>query len=147
MKHIAYELDKLNQRQAVDLLKAAGLWNQCQLRGDGRIEWVCEHGVGHTIWAPKEQGDAGYVHGCDGCCADLKINKGYSIKWNVEFSTEYMEYLLNLATQGYFSELWEEITKHVIVAKDVFIKELHDMHYKGLIALINSEELYGLEKR
>lgn len=34
------------------------------IREDGRIEAVCEHGVGHTIQAKK--GD--YVHGCDGCC-------------------------------------------------------------------------------
>lgn len=33
-------------------------------RADGRIEWVCPHGVGHTAYSPN--GD--YVHGCDGCC-------------------------------------------------------------------------------
>ena len=41
-------------------------------RSDGRIEWVCEHGVGHTIQAPASMGSAGLVHGCDGCCAKLK---------------------------------------------------------------------------
>lgn len=39
-------------------------------RADGRVEWVCEHGVGHTINVPlpfvTEQ--AWWVHGCDGCC-------------------------------------------------------------------------------
>lgn len=38
-----------------------------QYRADGRIEWVCEHGVGHTIYSPN--GD--YIHGCDGCCSRL----------------------------------------------------------------------------
>ena len=40
-------------------------------RADGRIEWVCEHGVGHTVWAPTEYGPSGYVHGCDGCCDEI----------------------------------------------------------------------------
>lgn len=39
-----------------------------QERLDGRIEWVCDHGVGHTVWYPKGS-DA--VHGCDGCCNDI----------------------------------------------------------------------------
>ena len=38
-------------------------------RIDGRIEWICEHGVGHTIWFPE--GSDG-VHGCDGCCHKMK---------------------------------------------------------------------------
>ena len=38
-------------------------------RIEGRIEWICEHGVGHTVWFPKGS-DA--VHGCDGCCRKLK---------------------------------------------------------------------------
>lgn len=38
-------------------------------RADGRIEWVCKHGVGHTVWYPKGS-DA--THGCDGCCRNLK---------------------------------------------------------------------------
>ena len=42
------------------------------LRGDGRIEWICEHGIGHTVWFPK--GSDG-VHGCDSCCSKLKEKK------------------------------------------------------------------------
>ena len=38
-------------------------------RLDGRIEWICEHGVGHTVWHPEGL-DAS--HGCDGCCNNLK---------------------------------------------------------------------------
>jgi hypothetical protein len=41
-------------------------------RADGRVEWVCPCGVGHTIKVPKgkEQIDAWWVHGCchKGCC-------------------------------------------------------------------------------
>jgi len=29
------------------------------MRQDGRVEYTCEHGVGHGL----------HVHGCDGCCA------------------------------------------------------------------------------
>ena len=35
-----------------------------QYRSDGRIEWVCEHGIGHTVYSPGKN----YIHGCDGCC-------------------------------------------------------------------------------
>lgn len=45
--------------------------NELQWRYDRRIEWVCEHGVGHTIWSPE--GD--FVHGCDGCCQQILDNK------------------------------------------------------------------------
>jgi len=40
-------------------------------RTDGRQEWICEHGIGHTIRVPKEYWDvdAWWIHGCDGCCA------------------------------------------------------------------------------
>ena len=39
-------------------------------RADGRIERKCSHGVGHTIFAPRAMGKAGFVHGCDGCCSN-----------------------------------------------------------------------------
>ena len=61
-------LDNLNQKEAVDYLVEIGLWGKCQMRADGRIECVCDHGVGHTICASKKVGRAGYIHGCDGCC-------------------------------------------------------------------------------
>jgi len=38
-------------------------------RSDGRIEWGCEHGIGHTVYSPNKD----YIHGCDGCCKKLKI--------------------------------------------------------------------------
>jgi len=43
------------------------------LRGDGRVEWVCDHGVGHTIYNPNDLGKYSMVHGCDGCCSELKL--------------------------------------------------------------------------
>ncbi len=39
------------------------------VRLDGRIEYGCEHGVGHTVYSPNND----YVHGCDRCC------EGYTI--------------------------------------------------------------------
>lgn len=38
-------------------------------RNDKRIEWICEHGVGHTVWYPPGSSSS---HGCDGCCKELK---------------------------------------------------------------------------
>ena len=37
------------------------------IRADGRVEYICEHGVGH----------GNHVHGCDGCCSreDFPLNK------------------------------------------------------------------------
>jgi len=40
-----------------------------QKRSDGRIEWVCTHGIGHTVSAPKPINEFSFVHGCDGCCS------------------------------------------------------------------------------
>ena len=46
-------------------------------RMDGRIEWICKHGIGHTIKVPKEYEKlkAWWSHGCDGCCTKLKQKK------------------------------------------------------------------------
>jgi len=41
------------------------------LMRDGIIEWICEHGVGHTVWSPHDYN----VHGCDGCCRKLLRDK------------------------------------------------------------------------
>ncbi|MBT3395444.1 hypothetical protein HOA59_00980 [archaeon] len=38
-------------------------------RADGRIEYSCEHGVGHTIYSSQND----YTHGCDGCCKDYNL--------------------------------------------------------------------------
>ena len=45
-----------------------------QYRLDGRIEFVCSCGVGHTVYSPYEDGNG--VHGCcsNMCC--IKLRKG-----------------------------------------------------------------------
>jgi len=35
------------------------------------IEWLCKHKIGHPIWDANDD----YVHGCDGCCKNLKMVK------------------------------------------------------------------------
>lgn len=42
-------------------------------RIDGRLEWICECGVGHTVYAPE---NSDFVHGCDGCCEKIIILEG-----------------------------------------------------------------------
>ena len=45
---------------------------ELQWRVDGRLEWVCEDGIGHTVYAPDW---SDYVHGCSGNCRDIHIPK------------------------------------------------------------------------
>jgi hypothetical protein len=41
-------------------------------RYDGRMEWLCEHGVGHGQ----------HIHGCDGCCSNEYYPGGrYNVRW------------------------------------------------------------------
>jgi|GEM_PF-2915728 len=53
--------------------------NKFIFRADGRIEWQCEHGVGHTVWAPagyrKMTGKYWNSHGCCGseCCPRITV--------------------------------------------------------------------------
>lgn len=39
-------------------------------RGDGRVEIICPHGVGHPVKSLTRNWDDSWmgVHGCDGCC-------------------------------------------------------------------------------
>lgn len=37
------------------------------VRTDGRVEWVCRHGVGHPIGHLRQWLPWMGVHGCDGC--------------------------------------------------------------------------------
>ena len=42
-------------------------------REDGRLERICEHGIGHTVGHkdPRKLRERyAWVHGCDGCCRD-----------------------------------------------------------------------------
>ena len=43
-------------------------------RSDGRIEWACKHGVGHTIAVPTNHKNdwTWWSHGCDGCCCKIE---------------------------------------------------------------------------
>lgn len=50
-------------------------------RADGRLEQLCEHGVGHTVAidraiimsvATEKDKAAWWSHGCDGCCANME---------------------------------------------------------------------------
>ena len=41
------------------------------VREDGRLERICEHGIGHTVGhmnTKQLSDDSMWVHGCDGCC-------------------------------------------------------------------------------
>lgn len=41
-------------------------------RADGRLEWTCEHSVGHTIYSDNNN----YTHCCDFCCRKIyKLQK------------------------------------------------------------------------
>ncbi len=46
-------------------------------REDGRIEWICEHGVGHPIGHVTKWVNWMSVHGCDGCCSEPKVPKHF----------------------------------------------------------------------
>ena len=37
-------------------------------RLDGKLEWVCKHGAGHTVYSPDNKT---LVHVCDGCCKHI----------------------------------------------------------------------------
>ena len=61
-------------------------------RADGRLEWQCKHGVGHTIKVPfcYEKQKAWWVHGCDWCCSKKefkrlfkKLNNNETVKGRV----------------------------------------------------------------
>ncbi|MHA1395847.1 MAG: hypothetical protein ACTSRZ_20280 [Promethearchaeota archaeon] len=48
-------------------------WVKYQIINDGRVEDVCEHGIGHPneMWLKLHDptGELGLgIHGCDGCC-------------------------------------------------------------------------------
>lgn len=47
-------------------------------RADGRLEWICKHGIGHTIAVPKTMNSehwSSWVHTCDGCCDSEEFRK------------------------------------------------------------------------
>ena len=56
----------------------------------------------------------------------------FAVKWDIELGEIYLEHLLNLIHQGYFTESWDQITKHTLVASKVFVNELINLQYKSL---------------
>ncbi len=46
------------------------------IREDDRIERVCKHGVGHTVYNPHNWGKWSKSHGCceKGCCEKYWVN-------------------------------------------------------------------------
>lgn len=87
------------------------------VRMDGRIEWVCEHGVGHTVYADPELGDWGWVHGCDGCCGCcgtdvfvdvLPLDEPTADEVGID---EKIAYLLDLTTEFIFPEYYTHTKK------------------------------------
>jgi hypothetical protein len=42
------------------------------VRADGRVEWRCSHGIGHTVYASPF---SDFIHGCDRCCKNIKVIK------------------------------------------------------------------------
>ena len=49
------------------------------VREDGRLERLCEHGIGHTVGhldPSKLKLDYIWVHGCDGCCKNYEKMQG-----------------------------------------------------------------------
>ena len=68
----------------------------------------------------------------------MQIVHDLSIKWDIELSDEYKEYLLNLVAQGYYSELYEQIVLHNKHAIEIFVKEVNEIQFKFLGDNINS---------
>lgn len=46
------------------------------IRADGRIERVCEHGVGHPVGHVREWHTWMGIHGCEGCCGRWAEEEG-----------------------------------------------------------------------
>lgn len=98
--YVDYPLDKLNEGAKLLRLalikhrriKAQLLYSKLGLnqRADGRVEWMCEHGTGHTIAVPHEheQSDAWWSHGCCGyACCNSETFKQLKAKLEAEKKT------------------------------------------------------------
>lgn len=75
LKMVLNDCDQIKQNKTPTKSDLAKKYNisedSIQPRSDGRVEWFCEHGVGHPIYVPENLGSWGWVHGCDGCCRKL----------------------------------------------------------------------------
>jgi len=78
-------------------------------RADGRIEWVCKHGIGHTVYSPDEY----FVHGCDFCCKGIKLPKD---TWTLEEGLKNVENFNQISKREIISDVKEQV--------DVFINKV-----------------------
>lgn len=58
--------------------------DQLQWRSDDRLEWVCEHGTGHTVFCIQDED--GYEHWTHGCCGGVKGCCSHLVKFSIKFS-------------------------------------------------------------
>lgn len=58
-------------------MKKLGKVSYTLVREDGRLERVCEHGIGHTVGHIRGYLRNRYeaIHGCDGCCESYITQK------------------------------------------------------------------------
>lgn len=68
-KEIRKEVQKIASKAGIDSLDYT-------IRADGRVELICEHGVGHpsrklTLLYRGIWNDCDSIHGCDSCCVKL----------------------------------------------------------------------------
>ena len=59
----------------LDLNPCVSLDDLCW-RSDGCLDWICGHGLYHTVFAPSS---SNFVHSCDGCCVGLNLINGDSM--------------------------------------------------------------------
>ena len=74
-------------------------------RADGRIERICEHGVGHTVdisgvryvdFDDERSVSAWWSHGCDGCCSEYVGAFQQAAKAVIELNREALDRLATL---------------------------------------------------
>ena len=63
-----YEMFSFKIKAEVMRLNPGIKYEDLQWRMDGRLEWICEHGCGHTVYSNNSD----FVHGCCGCCENIK---------------------------------------------------------------------------
>ena len=107
-------------------------------REDGRLEIICPHNIGHTIFAPK---GSDYVHGCDGCEKTIPLELKYivasirdiipcricgkmPIEWhNPEHDGHSHRRISSLVNRGSYISVLEEIRKSIPLCRSCHMKE------------------------
>jgi hypothetical protein len=61
---------------SIRFVTASGAWLERSgsylIREDGRVERLCEHGIGHCVGHLRRWEKWMGVHGCDGCCREYE---------------------------------------------------------------------------